>query len=125
MVHSLARRFGAVAAVAALISSPVIPATTAEAAPSLTCRASISDATPQQYSDVYVYVRTAPKAKVRTVAHYKTTNTAHSRTADTAGRATIDYYISGSTPGYRVRIDVTVTKNGKSRTCSTSFRPHR
>ena len=85
----------------------------------------MSDSTPKQYSNVTVRVRTAAYAKVRTVAHYKTTNTTKPRTANSAGRANVGYYISGATPGYRVRVNVTVTKNGRTRTCATSFVPHR
>lgn len=90
----------------------------------LSCHASMSDATPKRYSNVYVRVRTAPAAKVRTVAHYKTTNTAHRKKANRKGRASIKYYISSATAGYRVHVDVTVSKNGHSKHCSTSFVPH-
>lgn len=85
----------------------------------------MSDATPKQYSNVYVRVRTAKGAKIRTVAHYKTTKTYKSGRANTRGLANIKYYISGATPGRRVDVSVTVSKSGRSRTCSTSFRPHR
>ncbi len=115
---------------AALVLGPALiaPALTAPAqaeTSALTCRASMSDSTPKQYSNVYVRVRTAAYARVRTVAHYKTTNTVKRGTANSAGRANIRYYISGATPGYRVRVNVTVTKNGRTRTCTTSFVPHR
>ena len=107
-----------------LAATPLLVPSAAEAG-GLTCRASVSDATPKQYTDVYVNVKTAPRANVRTVAHYKTTDTVKRRTANAKGRASIKYYISGATAGYRVQVDVTVSKNGKSRSCSTSFRPHK
>lgn len=124
MVKSIRIRLALVAAAATLSGLIAAPAAPAEAA-ALTCTASMSDATPKQYSNVYVRVRTSAYARVRTVAHYKTTNTVKRATASSAGRASLRYYISRATPGYRVRVDVTVTKNGRSRSCSTSFVPHR
>ena len=124
MVKSIRIRLALVAAAATLSGLIAAPAAPAEAA-ALTCTASMSDATPKQYSNVYVRVRTSAYARVRTVAHYKTTNTVKRATASSAGRASLRYYISRATPGYRVRVDVTVTKNGRSRNCSTSFVPHR
>jgi hypothetical protein len=61
-----------------------------------------------------VRLRTAPHASVKTAAHYKTTN--HPPTTSTAPLATWDtrtfpYYISGTTPGFKVMVDVT-TRNG-------------
>lgn len=110
--------------VATLTSSLFAVPAPAEAA-ALTCRASMSDSTPKQYTNVYARVRTAPGAKVRTVAHYKTTNNTKRATANSAGRASIKYYISGASAGYRVKVSITVTKNGHTRTCATSFVPHR
>ncbi|HYS39748.1 MAG TPA: hypothetical protein VEO01_29385 [Pseudonocardiaceae bacterium] len=39
------------------------------------------------------------------------------------GEADIQYYISRATPGYTVVVDITVTANGATRSCSTSFTP--
>ena len=85
----------------------------------------MSDTTPKQYSYVGVRVKTASYAGVHTVAHYKTTNTSHRGKANRLGRANISYYISGATPGYRVWVDVTVSKGGRTGHCHTSFVPHR
>jgi hypothetical protein len=93
-------------------------------AAALTCHASMSTSRPKQYSTVDVLVRTAPGAAVRTVAHYKTTDTAHRRKANNAGRASIAYDIYSATARFTVKVDVTVTKGGRSKTCSTSFTPH-
>ena len=41
-----------------------------------------------------------------------------------AGKATVPYYISGATPGYRVVVRVYVSKGSRKGTCSTSFLPH-
>lgn len=128
MTSSLMRRVAVYGSAAAFVCSPLlvsapVDAAAAPAAP-LTCRASMSDSTPEQYSNVTVRVKTAPRARVRTVAHYRTTDTAKSKTANSAGKANLVYYISSATAGYRVKVDVKVTKNGRSKTCSTSFTPH-
>lgn len=122
MSSPLMRRLGSLGAVTVLAASPLLVPTTASAA-ALTCKASVSNSTPKQYSNVYVRVKTAPAAKVRTVAHYKTTKTTKHGKANSAGKANIKYYISGATPGYKVKVVVTVTKKGKSRTCTTAFTP--
>ena len=85
----------------------------------------MSDSTPKQYSNVYVLVKTKARAYVHTVAHYKTSTTTKNGRANSTGHASLKYYISGATPGYRVHVSVTVTKNGHHGYCSTSFVPHR
>ncbi len=80
---------------------------------------------PADYTTVYVRVRTASLAKVVTVAHYRTTNHKKSRKAGRAGRANVPYYISGATPGFKVKVSVRVSRNGRTGSCSTSFTPHR
>lgn len=113
------------AAVLPLLGVAPHAVTPSASASDLTCRAGMSDSTPKQYTNVDVRVRTTAHAKVKTVAHYRTTNTVKRATANSSGRASLRYYISGVSPGHRVRVDVTVTKNGRSKTCSTSFVPHR
>jgi hypothetical protein len=95
----------------------------APAAPALACQASMSDASPSDYTDDDVEVTTAPYAEVSTVAYYKTTSTPESGQADGSGNASIGYYISGATVGYTVDVSVTVTAGGQSASCSTSFTP--
>jgi hypothetical protein len=95
----------------------------APAAPALACQASMSDASPTDYTDDDVEVTTAPYADVSTVAYYRTTSTAESGQADGGGNASIGYYISGATIGYTVDVSVTVTAGGQSASCSTSFTP--
>jgi hypothetical protein len=85
----------------------------------------MSNTHPADYTTIYVKVRTAGGAKVVTVAHYKTTNHRKTRTANAAGRANVPYDISGATPGYKVKVSVTVSKHGRSDSCLTSFTPHR
>ena len=70
-----------------------------------------------------MYVRTAAGAGITTVAHYKTTDTRKSATASSQGKATVAYYISGATKGYRVVVNVTVTGGRATARCSTSFTP--
>jgi hypothetical protein len=120
-----ASRAASTLAAVTLAASPLLVPTQAQAA-SLVCRASVSDSSPSQYSNVYVRVGTGrPDATVLTVAHYATTNTVKRGRSNRTGKATVTYYISGATPGRRVVVDVTVTKGRKTRTCSTSFTPHR
>ena len=85
----------------------------------------MSNAHPADYTTTDVRVHTAAHARVTTVAHYRTTKTTHHRTAGSKGNATVPYYISGATPGYRVNVSVSVVKGSKTGTCSTSFTPHR
>jgi hypothetical protein len=90
---------------------------------SLSCGASVSNASPADYTTVDIFVRTAPGASVTTIAHYKTTDHPKSTAANSGGRAAIAYYISGATPGYTVDVDVTVSAGSRSSHCSTSFTP--
>lgn len=85
----------------------------------------MSKAHPADYTTTDVRVDTAAAAHVTTVAHYKTTKTTHHRTAGSKGNATVSYYISGATPGYKVTVSVSVVKGNRTGSCSTSFTPHR
>jgi hypothetical protein len=91
----------------------------------LSCRASVSDSSPADYTTVSIYVHTAAGASVTTVAHYKTTDHQKSAVATPTGQATIAYYVSGATPGYTVAVDVTSSAGGVSAHCATSFTPVR
>jgi hypothetical protein len=126
-MKALARLSLAATAVAALVV-PVgiaVPSQAATASPeALACHASMSNSHPADYTTTDVRVRTVAQARVTTVAHYKTVNRVYHRRANGAGRATVPYYISGATPGYRVIIDVHVRRNGRNGHCSTSFLPH-
>lgn len=122
---------------AAAVSAPAVPvaaaasATTAAAttAPATTaglrCHASMTNSRPADYTDTGVRVRTVPRARATSVAHYKATNHKKSRKTNGQGRTTIWYYISGATPGFRVVVDVYVSKGSRKGKCSTSFTPHR
>ena len=100
---------------------------TAMAAPArpLACSASMSNAHPADYTYTDVRVHTGNFAAVTTVAHYRTTNTTHHGTAGHKGNVSISYYISGATPGYTVKVSVSVKKGTRTGSCSTSFTPHR
>jgi len=91
----------------------------------LPCQASVSHAHPADYTTTDVRVHTADFARVTTVAHYRTTATKHHAKAGRKGNATIPYYISGATPGYTVKVSVSVVKGTRTGSCSTSFTPHR
>jgi hypothetical protein len=105
----------------ALTGGAAVAATHVTALP---CSASMSNSHPKQYTTVKVNVHTAAFAGVTTVAHYRTTNTKHHGTAGRRGNASISYYISGATPGYKVNVSVSVVKGARHGSCSTSFTPH-
>jgi hypothetical protein len=89
----------------------------------LSCHAAMTNRHPRDYTSTGIKVRTAPFAHIRTVAHYKTTNHPKTRQANANGRRTVWYYISGATPGFRVVVDVFVSKHGRRGSCSTAFTP--
>ena len=114
------------ATAAGAIGATAFTSGTAMAAPAkpLACSASMSNPHPADYTYTNVRVHTGDFASVKTVAHYRTTNTTHHGTAGRKGNASIRYYISGATPGYTVRVTVTVKKGSRTGSCSTSFTPH-
>jgi hypothetical protein len=114
------------AALSAAAMSGIVAATPADAAAAaLKCKASVSNSRPADYTTVKVRVATAAKAKVSTAAHYKTTTNTKHATAGPKGNAVISYSISRATPGYKVKVTVTVKKSGRHGSCSTSFTPKR
>jgi hypothetical protein len=105
------------AAAAPVLAGPVAPAALKS------CAASVSTSRPADYTTTDVKVRTVAGAEVFTVAHYRTVNRAYYRIASSAGRATVGYYVSGATPGYKVVVDITVVTGHQANSCSTSFTP--
>lgn len=113
---------GIVVVAAACMAFAAVPVgASALAAPP--CHATMSNTAPRQYTTTDVNVASWSYTSIRTVAHYKTTTTTHYGETNGHGKASIWYYISGATIGYRVVVDVTVTKDGRSGSCSTSFVP--
>jgi hypothetical protein len=108
---------------AATTTAPKPAPTTAAPVAALSCSASMSNATPAQYTTTTVIVRTAAGAYATATAHYKSTNTTNSATAGSNGVADIPFKISRATKGYTVMVDVTVSLNGRSASCTTSFTP--
>jgi hypothetical protein len=116
------------ATAAAAITVTALGGSVAMAAPDaarLPCGATMTNAHPADYTTTDVRVRTAARAHVTTVAHYKTTKTTHHAAAGSKGNATVPYYISGATPGYKVTVSISVVKGSRTGRCSTSFTPHR
>jgi hypothetical protein len=112
-------------AVAALLTAGTAGAAVASpTSAALSCHASMSNNHPRDYTTTRVKVRTAADASVTTVAHYRTTNHKKTGRAGSAGNASIGYYISGATPGYRVVVSVRVVRGDRSGSCSTWFTPH-
>ncbi len=89
----------------------------------LTCKASMSNATPKTYTSTNVLVSTAARAGVTTTAQYKTTKTIKTTKANVLGKATVTYHISSATPDFTVVVKVVVMSSGKSASCSTKFVP--
>jgi hypothetical protein len=114
------------ATAAGAIGATTLTGGVALAAPAtpLACSASMSNSHPRDYTTTKVQVHTGDFASVKTVAHYRTTNTTHHGTAGRRGNLSIPYYISGATPGYRVKVSVSVRKGSRTGSCSTSFTPH-
>jgi hypothetical protein len=106
-------------------ASSAQPAPLAAQTARLACSASMTSNHPADYTSTGVKVRTAAFADIETAAHYKTVTHRKYGTANGAGQRTIWYYISGATPGYRVVVDVYVSRDGRKGSCSTSFTPHR
>ncbi len=128
-MNNVSRRT-ALASIAVAIITPLgvtvtAPADAASTTRPLPCHASMSNSRPADYTTTDVRVKTAARAAITTIAHYRTVNRKYHRHANGAGRATVPYYISGATPGYRVVVDVYVSKGTRRGSCSTSFIPHR
>jgi len=113
------------AAAGAATATAAVAAPAAPASAALTCQASMSNNHPADYTTTDVRVHTVGYASVTTIAHYKTTNHKKTGTAGVRGNATIAYYISGATPGYKVVVSVRVVHGGRSGSCSTWFIPRR
>jgi hypothetical protein len=109
--------------IGAPVRAPLPAPTSTRPSTGLSCRASVSNSSPADYTTVNIYVHTAAGASVTTVAHYKTTDHQKSAVATPAGQAAIAYYISGATRGYTVVVDVTSSTGGRSAYCTTSFTP--
>jgi hypothetical protein len=127
--NSVKHRLAGIVASTLLVSAPLVSvpllSAPAEAASPLMCRAHMQDPTPKQYTYDRVYVKSAKFVHIRTVAHYKTTDTTKFGKTNSHGRGSTRYYVSGSTPGYRVWVDVWLTKGKRHGHCRTSFVAHR
>lgn len=133
MNKHLSRASAAAATATALILTLAVPAWASPAAPGramapaarLKCHASMTNSRPHDYTSTGVKVSTVSFARIKTVAHYRTVTHPKYRTANVHGRRTVWYYISGATPGYRVVVDIYVSRHRRTGSCSTSFTPRR
>jgi hypothetical protein len=89
----------------------------------LTCRAAMSNGRPYQFTTTRLIVTTAGGALVQATAHYLTTSVPEAALASKQGTASIPFYISWSTPWYRVNMNVQVSQGSRTASCSTSFTP--
>jgi len=115
----------AASAAAAALLAPTATAAVATPAAKLACKATVSNTKPKDHTTTYVTVSTAKGASVATVAQFKTTSRAHDGKADAKGNAKIGYAVSSATPGYPVKVNVTVTSGKSQSTCSASFTPQK
>jgi hypothetical protein len=90
----------------------------------LPCRAEMSKPNPREFSTTDVVVTTAPRVMAEATARYLISMVHEAAFASARGTARIPYYISLSTPGYRVYVNVIVTSGDRSGSCATSFTPH-
>ncbi len=125
-MHQITKTTAPALAAIALGLSLVAPSASIAAVTSkpLPCRAAMSNGHPADYTTTSVRIKTVAQARVTTVAHYKTVNREHHGRSSGRGRASIPYYISGATPGYKVVVDVSVKWPHRSGSCATSFTPH-
>lgn len=108
--------------VSAAVASQTVAVAGSVAAPKA-CKATVSNAAPQQYSKVTVTVTgLGSGAKVTTSAKYKTTTNKKTATASAKGKATTVYSIGRATKGFRVVVSVTAKKGSTTWNCSTAFR---
>lgn len=128
------RSLGVLATFAASSAALILPAGLAQASvPAPPCHASVSNASPKDYTTVIVYINTSPgpSTRITTVAHYKTKTTTHTTADPKAPKgqrqpdAHTSYYISDAKPGYKVVVDATVRIGARSSSCSTSFTPQK
>lgn len=89
----------------------------------LTCHATMTNGRPYQFTTTTLTVNTTGGALVQATAHYWTTTVPEGAMASKRGAARIPFYISLSTPWYRVGVTVQVTKGSQHASCSTSFVP--
>jgi len=113
----------AAAAISLAVAGPAL-AGPAATEPLKACKAWMGNSHPAVNTTADVEVKTARSAQVFTVARYTTGNRVHYRTASSKiGAATIPYDVSGTRPGFKVVVDVTVVREHQANSCSTSFTP--
>jgi hypothetical protein len=87
------------------------------------CTATVTKRYPVDGSSVGVRVKTAPSARIAVAAHYEYTTRKKAGRANLNGRRTFWYHVDSATPGFRIKVDVTVSRDGRKASCSTWFTP--
>ncbi len=95
----------------------------APAAAPLNCIASVTSRHPSGYTTVGVRVRTAPHARITAVAQYRYSAVTHRNRAGPNGRQTLWYRVGATKPRFRVEVDVTTFRHGRTGYCRTWFSP--
>jgi hypothetical protein len=113
------------AVIALTLTAAAGPADASAAAAQLPCSATVTNRYPLDNTTVGIRVSTAASARVNTAAHFKFRTVTKTGRASGVGKATIRYFIGSAAPGYRVKVNVTVSRNGRHGSCSTWFTPRR
>jgi hypothetical protein len=106
---------GSTGAASAAVASPATP---------LSCSATVTSHYPKIGTSVGVKVHSLAGIRIRVIAHFKHGTAKKTGHANSAGKQTVWYRLkSDTTPGYRVKVDVTVFRGKRAAYCSTWFTP--
>jgi hypothetical protein len=111
-------------AAAVLTVAPGAGASAATSVLGIPCRGAMSNSHPQDFTQVFVLVHTAPKTKVTTIAHFKTGIVVHTGRTGPKGNARIAYSVGGAQPGFKVKVAIYVVRPHGGN-CTTTFTPRR
>jgi hypothetical protein len=99
--------------------------TDSHARKSLKCRTWVTDRYPSDDASVGLRIRTVRHARVRVIAHYRWISYLNKARAGARGRRTLWYSVGDAPAGFKVMLDVRVSRHGRRGSCSTWFIPHR
>jgi hypothetical protein len=90
---------------------------------SLKCRTWVTDSYPLDKAAVGLRIRTVRHARIRVVAHYRWISYRNRARAGTRGHRTFWYAVGHAPPGFKVVLDVRVSRHGRRGSCATWFIP--
>jgi hypothetical protein len=92
---------------------------------SLKCHTWVTDRYPPDNGSVGLRIRTVRRARVRVIAHYRWISYLNRARAGARGHRTLWYSVGDAPAGFKVKLDVRVSRHGRRGSCSTWFIPHR